>query len=157
MEITDTEGAEGLVSEERPGLKEVEYDDFIGRKGKVVYERRGNRVIFSAVRSSREATSTVNAAEIVVVAISEAEGIDWRDPEFGNKFEFYDLSTPVGYPSRKNSPFRELMGLGDVEIDRLNINPDPATNYIHVDSWTPVNLGERRDLLEPPKEPNPNQ
>ena len=144
-EISGTDISNGV-----PGSKTVEYEDFIGRKGKVVYELRGNKVIFSSLRSAREATSTIQAAELVVKAICNAEGIDWENSEFGNKYEFYDLSTPIGYPSRKddylNRLLREGVGLGEVEIDRLNIVHTNGT--IFVESWTPMNLSSNENTLQ---------
>lgn len=142
----------------RPGLKEVEYYGFHGSKGKVAYEIRGKKIIFTALCSSREATSTVQAAEKVVTAICEAEGIDWKDPEFNNKYEFYDLSTPIGYPGRTEGQLkaiREIAEMGDVQIDKLEIIRDK--NYIFVHNWIPINLQEaQKTLLNPSLEPNPN-
>lgn len=132
--------------------KRVEYQWGLGnKKGEVVYQVRDNKVIFSAIISSREAPSTVNAAEAVVVAICEAEGINWKAPSFYKDYEFYDLSTPLGYPGRKENPFLWLTeDLGEVQIDRLEIKPH--RNYLHVESWTPVHLnsGSQARRVEPP-------
>ncbi len=131
-----------FLSGERTQFKRVEYTWGIGRrKGEVVYEIRGTRVIFSSIRSSEETPSTVNAAEAIIIAICDTEGIDWRAPLFCEKYEFYDLSTPVGYPYRNDSSFQataEYFGLGEIQIDKLGIKP--TENYLHVTSWTPVGL-----------------
>ena len=133
---------EQLLSGEKLPLKRVEYEWGVtsgNRKGEVVYEIRDKKVIFSAIRSAREAPSSVNAAEAIIVAICDAEGIDWKDPSFCQKYEFYDLSTPIGYPWRKDPSFQAyLEGEGEVQIDKLEIKP--TGNYLHVESWTPVNL-----------------
>ncbi|OGY15645.1 MAG: hypothetical protein A2784_04505 [Candidatus Chisholmbacteria bacterium RIFCSPHIGHO2_01_FULL_48_12] len=117
-----------------PRLKKVEYKGFRGHNGEVAYQRRGNKVLFSAITEAGETTSTVNAAEAVVKAICEAEGVDWRGEDFGS-LEFYDLMTKVGYPCRK---------LEDWEINRLGVvvgNVD-GKKQIQVTEWIPVVVPE---------------
>jgi hypothetical protein len=135
---------------------EIEYPDLGGtKKGRISYKRRENRFIFSALQGYDKVASSVQAAERIVVAICEAEGLDWREPEFFEKHEFYDLSTPIGYPSRNDELWRRVRlshGLGDVELDKLEIVP--TGNYINVESWTPINVPEERAALLSPPDPN---
>lgn len=124
-------------SESTSRLKFVEYKGFHGKNGGVVYEIRDKKVIFSAICAGT--TSSVNAAEAIIIAVCEAEGIDWRDPAFCERYEFYDLSTPVGYPSRKSPSVQALMAeLGEVQIDKLGV--EQRDSFPHVTSWTPVSL-----------------
>ena len=126
-------------------LKRAEYAGFRGLTGEVVYQVRQGIVLFSAASSSRDSTSTVNAAESVIMAICQAEGIDWKDESFLDKYRFFDLSTPIGYPGRTDSPFERLMfnlvGLGEIQIDELNIRY--YREGIFVESWTPVDIHGR--------------
>lgn len=55
--------------------------------------------VFSGITSCREVPSTVNAADCIVQAISDAEGLA------PNEVEFYDLLTATGYPMLRNSQY----------------------------------------------------
>ena len=70
-------------------LHEVEY---------IVY---GNSVVFSGLHNGKEGarTSTINAAESVVMAIAEAEGIDPRH------YTFFDLQTFTSYARYQRGDF----------------------------------------------------
>ncbi len=115
-------------------LKKIEYQGFHGSKGEIVYRKEGGKVIFSALKGSDQATSTINAAEEIVKAICLAEGIEWRDPAFFDNFEFYDFTTLLGYPSRMS-----LEESRHAEILKLKIIPRPGkSNDIYVDAWTNV-------------------
>lgn len=127
--------------EQLPQLKQVEYEGLNGFNGRVAYQRRGNRIVFTGLIGSDKATSTVNASNQIVQAIAEAEGIDWRNPRFGEQYDFYDLSTPVGYPNRLD-PLEKLrrqdFGVGDIELDRLKVTSHG--DRLITDSWTPVDI-----------------
>lgn len=130
------------IKEGKSDLKEIEYKGFHNRDGKIIYQRSGSVVIFSAITSSGESTSSVNAAEAIIAAICKAESVDPKDPGFCKKYEFFDLSTPVGYPNRKAPIVRlilEASGLKDVQIDKLEISPRESGYGFHVDHWIPMN------------------
>lgn len=118
-----------------PPLKKVKYRGFRGHDGEVVYQMRGNKVLFSALTGADQTTSTVNAAEAVIKAICEAEEINWRDGGFPQRFKFYDLMTKKGYPGRK---------LEDWEINRLDVATSGVGDEreIEVTAWTPVMMPE---------------
>lgn len=74
-------------------LKLVEYPGFSPRyNGRVAYLVRGREVYFtSAISHKKNPTSTINAAEDVILAIAQAENLDWR------MFTFHDIQTCLGY------------------------------------------------------------
>lgn len=114
-----------------PRIKTVEYKGFREHKGKVAYIVEQGKVLFTATISAFQTTSTINAAEAIVEAICEAEGIDWKNPKQLEKYEFYDLKSQIGYPYQNPSEF---------EILKLGIRPDDRRG-IFVESW---------DRYEPP-------
>ena len=105
-------------------LKETRYANGIAQgcvKGGVVkYMVQHKNCIFSGVTSSREFTSTVNAAEYVIQAIAEAEGLDPRE------IRFFDLCTRLGYPSQEASH----------EFMQLTVQYEGAQP--HVIGWEPT-------------------
>ncbi|OGM14122.1 hypothetical protein A3D84_03425 [Candidatus Woesebacteria bacterium RIFCSPHIGHO2_02_FULL_42_20] len=125
-----------LINERDRELKRIEYAGFGGTTGEVVYQIQDGRVIFSATRGSRDATSTINAAESVIAAICNAEGIDWRDP------------------SRRDNPITMLINqhlrLEDIQIDELKLRPDGDSIYVEL--WTPVDIKGRplSPVIAPP-------
>ncbi len=105
--------------------KETRYADYddapeSAKVGIVKYAIRDKSCIFTGLTSSRVSPTTINAAEYVIRAIAETEGLDPR------LITFYDLLTRRGYPDQPK-PY---------EFVRLMIGYQ--NNQIHVVAWTPV-------------------
>jgi len=112
--------------ETRKPLKTVEFTQGIcGIRGSAVYRKEGDRILFSTINS---AASSVNAAEKIIKVICELEGLMPDDP----LLEFYDLSTPVGYPHRRGQG-------NEVQVDRLVLASD-GRGGVNVTEWKSVPL-----------------
>ena len=143
-----------LSQEGASRLKEIEYEAMLNPAftGKVVYERRGNRIIFSGIETDHPSPGTVNGAENVIKAICKAEGLNWKKDGFFDEYKFFDLSTPTGFPGRRGL-WHKLSGRPDIELDQLFVNNKGGN--VHVDKWKPINLRieeNRRLFLELPSE-----
>ncbi len=107
-------------------LKETVYADGYApcyeRRGRIRYLLRGNTCIYSGMTPATEFMSTINAAEHVVEAIAEAEGIDPRN------VTFYDLQTHHAY-----SYLRE----GQYEMMRLTVEYNGRQPQ-GISEWSPV-------------------
>lgn len=133
-----------LTLQDTRNLKRVEYKGFRGNNGEVVYRIQGKKVMFSAIQSALEATSSINAAESIVKAICNTEGIDWRKPSFFKEYEFYDLTTPLGYRHRTEYP---IPGEDPIQILKLALVPS-GKEGLHVESFTRVGL-DGKPLINP--------
>ena len=112
-----------------PRFKEVDYSVFFSPRyiGKVAYVIIGREVFFSGLTRT---TTTINAAEEIIRAICEAEGIRWQD------FTFVDIQTHCGYPKTP----------GDFEADVLELR---SGEELTVEGWRPANLPkEVRQLFD---------
>jgi len=76
----------------------------------VVYTIVGNRCYFSGIECELR-TSTINAAESIMQAISEQEGVPV------NRLRWFDLQTHRGYGGKRP---------GEFKINELAIRADPA-------------------------------
>lgn len=91
--------------------------------GRVAYVIDGTSVYFTSIPVSdrKYVTSTINAAERIVEAISEVEHIDWR------YFAFHDIQTWRGYEGKRR---------GYYAIDRLTFQSRRGQPVSP--AWTPV-------------------
>ena len=89
--------------------------------GRVRYLLQGNTCTYSGMTPAAEFMSTVNAAEHVVEAIAEAEGIDPCN------VTFYDLQTHA-YPHRNE---------GQYEMMRLTVEYD-GQQPRNISDWSPA-------------------
>ncbi len=102
-------------------LETVEYPA-TASTGKVAYLIDGQNIYFSSVR--RNATSTVNAAEVIVRVLAELAGQSWRT------LIFYDIQTHNGYDGWRR---------GSYEVNRLIIQPRPGGKFT-IEDWEPVEM-----------------
>lgn len=114
--------------------------------GNAVYERRRNRIIFSGIETDHPSPGTVNGAENVIKAICRAERLDWKEDGFFGNYEFFDLSTPAGFPHRKGL-WHMLSGEPDIKLEQLVVSS--TGENMHVDRWKPIDISveENRKLL----------
>lgn len=96
-------------------LKQLDYNEKSDRPGQVAYLVSGLEVYFTATAMSQ--SPTIADGELIIQAICEAEGINWRD------YSFHDIQTSVGYPRR----------IGH-QIDRLVL--DSKWQSLHITNWT---------------------
>lgn len=112
--------------------------------GQVAYVRLGDTVYFTGLMGPDKATSTINAAEDVIRAISAAEQCSWQ------QLTFYDVETHRGYYKRPT---------GSYIINRLEVESGqkgrPMVQYWHPVAMTADMLGRNavRDLSELPGVP----
>ncbi len=92
--------------------------------GLVAYYIEGNKVFFTSVR--RKATSTINAAESVVMELSAIVGVPWDD------LTFYDLQTHNGYSTKKP---------GEFQLDQLLVFKGGGEPVVR--DWKPVAASEQ--------------
>ena len=105
-------------------LKEVDFDGFYPpmTKSKVAYVVDGYNIYFSGLE--RRKTSTINAAEEVILVLCRAEGLKWQN------CQFYDIQTHLGY---RKSP-------GEYIVDSLKvIRPSGGSpESLFVEAWRPM-------------------
>lgn len=102
----------------------IDYPGFRkGSPGQIAYVVDGNNIYFAGLTPPHEATSTINAAEAVIVAICTAGGVHWKHGTF------HDVQTHRGY----NYP------VGSYIITQLEVSGDQRPN---VTSWIPVAMSE---------------
>jgi hypothetical protein len=109
-------------------LKYLDYEGFNRNSGgRVAYLVADDQVIFSGLTLPSESTSTINAAENIVEAICETEGLNWRS------VTFYDIRTHRGY----HKP------AGFCEVNKLNLVPDLSDHSVPFRvSWEVLNCDD---------------
>ncbi len=65
----------------------------------IAYIVSGQKIMFTALENVMAKTSTITAAEEIVLKIYLQEKIPWRN------YEFYDLRTKVGYPHHQDDNY----------------------------------------------------
>jgi len=93
-------------------LKRIRYKNSGGPSfgyAQVVYVIiNGNQCIFSGITPGPARTSTINAAEDIIMAIAEAEGVE------AENLQFFDLQTGTGYEKKpKEYEFDKLLVVYD--------------------------------------------
>ena len=120
-----------------PSLKQATYQGFEKSRGPIrfVYLVAGNNVYYSGVDLG---TSTINAAERIITAISDAEGINWED------YTFHDIQTRRTYDTGHEFDPNYYC------VDRLTI--DNLDGRPYVSGWQTIALSEahaRRSGINP--------
>jgi hypothetical protein len=103
-----------------PELKSITYKGFRGADGEVLYVIADGRCTYCGITPG--STSTINAAERVISAIVNAEGL------FPSDVEFYDIQTRAQYEYKKPGSYdftRVIPVVVDGEIrDATFLNAD---------------------------------
>jgi hypothetical protein len=107
-------------------FKYLSYAGAAGSEGNIVYVTEGENIYFSGVNP--DATSTINAAEIIIGLLVKAEGVL---PYLTN---FFDIQTHRAYPGKQPGTFA---------IDRLRLQ-STGDNFT-VKEWVPVAMSD--DLI----------